>query len=390
MIEKTKYYSWKTGNLAKGCELCIEGSKLVLFVTGLCPRNCFYCPLSEQKKNKDVVYANEWKIESDKDIITEARLTDAKGASLTGGDPFIVLNRSIKCIKLLKKVFGKKFHIHLYTLPELLSLEKLKKIHDAGLDEIRLHPDIFNKTEWNKIELIKRLKWQIGVEIPVIPGHKKKLIELIDYFADKIDFLNLNELEVSDTNANKLLKMGFRCKDRISYGIKGSKELAFELLKHVNKKYPKLNAHYCTATLKDKVQLANRIKKRAANVAKDYDAITEAGTLVRGAIYLSNLKPDFGYRKMLEKALNNKKMKNDILEELNEIKNDLKKDFKIKNNMIDVDKQKLRIVTSSEIANKIKNYAKDKKLLKIRKDIYLAIVEEYPTWDQTEIEIEFL
>jgi len=44
------------------------------------------------------------------------------------------------------------------------------------------------------------------------------------------------------------------------------------------KKYPKLNVHYCTAKLKDAVQLTNRIKLRAENIAKPYDLITETGT----------------------------------------------------------------------------------------------------------------
>ncbi|MBI2129455.1 radical SAM protein [Candidatus Woesearchaeota archaeon] len=381
MIQKTSFYSWKTGNLAKGCRLCVDGSKLVLFATGLCPRSCFYCPLSEQKKNKDVVYADEWKIEKDKDIISEAQSIGAKGASLTGGDPFMVLNRSIKYIRLLKKAFGKKFHIHLYTLPELLNYEKLKKFHDAGLDELRLHPDIFNKKNWAKIDIVKKFKWQIGVEIPVIPGQKKKIIELIDYFADKINFLNLNELEISDTNANKLLKMGFRCKDEVSYGIKGSEELAFELLRHINKKHPKLNVHYCTAALKDKVQLANRIKRRAKNTAKDYDIIGKEGMLARGAVYLSNLKPGFSYRKRLGNILKNKKIKNELIKKLNAIKNNLKNGFKIKNSLIAVDRQKLRILTSIKIINKIS---------KTKKGLCFAIVEEYPTWDQTEMSVEFL
>ena len=78
--KKTSFYSCKIGKLPKGCAKCIKGEKLVLFVTGLCPNKCFFCPISEKKSGKDVVYANEWKIAKEKDILEEAKLTNAKGA----------------------------------------------------------------------------------------------------------------------------------------------------------------------------------------------------------------------------------------------------------------------------------------------------------------------
>ena len=43
--------------LSKGCEQCAEGAKMVLFVYGYCDqRDCFYCPLGENRKNVTDVY----------------------------------------------------------------------------------------------------------------------------------------------------------------------------------------------------------------------------------------------------------------------------------------------------------------------------------------------
>ena len=399
-IQKTKYHSYKIGTLPKGCQLCIQGKKEVIFITGLCPRSCNFCPISDKKYKKDVIYADEWPITNTSQIIKEAKLIDAKGAGITGGDPLCRLERTISYIKLLKKHFKKGFHIHLYTSLNLVTENNLKRLYNAGLDEIRIHLDTNNRL-WAKMILPLAYDWDVGVEIPVIPKKEKELkniiniIENINKNADnKIKFLNLNELEIADNKANKLAKLGYKTKNELSYAIKGSHELAIKLLKYIEKKKINLNVHYCTATLKDKVQLANRIKRRAKNIKKPYDNLTKEGTLIRGAIYLKNLKPDVGYRKKLERI--NTRTKNNYIITLTKIKNQLKKNFKIEH--IEVDKNKLRILTSvkeiKKIRNKInknilKKINKDKKLLK-DKELFLAIVEEYPTHDQLELEIEFL
>ncbi|MEK6823280.1 MAG: radical SAM protein, partial [Nanoarchaeota archaeon] len=139
-LAKTPYHSWRTGPLAKGCRLCVRGEKLVLFVTGLCAQRCFYCPISEHKFGKDVVYANEWRVEDPahpRELLEEARLTRASGAGITGGDPLANVDRCCSYIRLLKRTFGKAFHIHLYTPLRLVTKERLAKLAKAGLDEIR-------------------------------------------------------------------------------------------------------------------------------------------------------------------------------------------------------------------------------------------------------------
>ena len=395
---KTPYYSHKLGTLPKGCQLCVKGQKLVLFLTGLCPRSCYYCPISDKKYKKDVIYADEWPTTNIHQIVKEAKLIDAKGAGITGGDPLCKLFRTLFSIRQLKKQFGKNFHIHLYTSLDLVTKSNLKKLYNAGLDEIRFHLDLNNHKSWNKIKLTLDYKWKVGVEIPVIPK-KEANIKKILLFLDEINkesknkiFLNLNELEVADNRVNKLSQMGYKTKNELSYAIAGSEELAKKLLSFAERNNLKINIHYCTAKLKDKVQLANRIKRRAKNIKKPYDKLTSYGTLIRGAVYLEDLKPGFDYRKKLEKI----KSKNNIIKKLTKIKTDLKKDFKIKN--IDIDETKLRLLTSKEEVLKIRNLInknllrninKDKQLLK-SKGIYLAIVEEYPTYDQLELNVEFL
>ena len=376
-IKKTKWHSYCTGDLAKGCRLCVKGKKLVLFITGLCAQRCFYCPVSEHKYGKDVVYANEWQvtdIEDPKELLEEARLTEAEGAGITGGDPLVNVDRCVKYIKILKQRYGKKFHIHLYTPLKLVNEERLQKLHDAGLDEIRFHPDLDDDNLWTRIDLAKKYDWSIGVEIPAVPGYEEKTKKLIDYIADKVEFLNLNELERSDTTAAhyKLDEMNMKTRDNISYGVAGSEETALELLEYAKTKG--LTGHYCTAKLKDAVQMRTRIQKRAENVALPTDAITDEGTLVRGVAYLPDLAPDFGYHEKLKIA-----KKEEIMPKLLELKEKLLK----KGINAVVDEKKLRLLTSEKI---IQKKAKEIKELGLKP----AIVEEYPTADATEVDIQFI
>ncbi|MGB3943607.1 MAG: radical SAM protein [Methanothrix sp.] len=262
--------------LSPGCRICGQGASLVLFVTGVCDRGCFYCPLSEERRGKDVVYANERRIKTDLDIIEEAHAIGALGTGITGGEPLLKMEFVLKSIRALKREFGQDHHIHLYTgsKPGPTALAGLA---EAGLDEIRFHPPT---SEWSKPERLyktlvdaKALGLLAGVEIPAIgpaPG-------IVDAVMRAEAFLNLNELEFSETNERDLQLLGFRADD-FGSGALGS-ELAAEKFKVEG-----LRVHYCSSAFKDAVQLRERLKRRAERTARPFDLPTDDGTLIYGVI----------------------------------------------------------------------------------------------------------
>ncbi|MBT7902367.1 radical SAM protein [Candidatus Woesearchaeota archaeon] len=382
-IKLTKYHSKNIGKLPKGCRQCVRGEKTVLFITGLCSKRCFFCPISDKKKNKDVIYANEKPIKLFSELAEEIMLCDSKGVGITGGDPLVKLSRTVEWISLLKKEFGSKFHVHLYTPLVLVSEDSLKKLCLAGLDEIRFHPDLDNDIFWEQIIIAKKFDWKVGVEIPAIPGKLAATKKLVKFISDKIDFLNINELELSDTNASKLTAQGFSAKDNISYGVKGSESDAVKLLNYCLKLNleSQLDVHYCTTTLKDKVQLAKRIKKRANNIKKEYDYVDSDGTLIRGAIYLAELKPAVHYLHKLESLSTLKKQ--ELLKKLVEMRKFLMKKYKIPFSLIEVDTEKIRILTTLTVVEELSFPLKEKELMP-------AIVQEYPTWDAMQLDVQFL
>jgi pyruvate formate-lyase activating enzyme-like uncharacterized protein len=141
--------------------------------------------------------------------------------------------------------------------------------------------------------------WKIGMEIPVFPDKVAETKRLIDYVAKEkiITFLNLNELEISELTIDTFEQRGYRIIGKETYAIKGSREAARELMRYAQQ-YD-MPAHFCTTKLKDRVQMGNRIIRRAENEAQPFDIVDEEGLLTRGAIYL-DYPPEFGYAKRLK------------------------------------------------------------------------------------------
>lgn len=279
-----RYY---LGDLSKGCKKCAKGAKMVLLVTGLCQRKCFYCPLSDEKMGADVIYANEARVQTDEEIIREARDMKALGSGVTGGEPMLVANRTIRLIKLLKKEFGPNHHIHLYTTGEF-DPGMVKELSKVGLDEIRFHPP---PEDWVKedpaflptFKRALRTRMSVGIEIPAIPGYKREMIALASrYFALGMDFLNLNELEASETNWKQLKKKGYEFVSDSSYAIKGSRATALGVLRALDRKGH--NVNFCTSSYKDAVQLRKRLLRRARNVGRAYQLITDDATFYFGIV----------------------------------------------------------------------------------------------------------
>ncbi len=378
MIAENKYYSYSTHELPLGCQYCVKGEKLVLFVTGICPRVCYFCPLSDIKYGNDVIYANERTVQNFEDIILEAELMNAKGAGITGGDPLSRIDRTTDFIQKLKMRFGKRFHTHLYTSLNLVTEKNLEGLFLSGLDEIRFHLDLDNKQFWPRIAIAQKYTWHIGVEVPLIPTKEKELKNLLDFVCDKAKFVNLNELERADNKMSRLGEMGFSTKGRFSYAIEGSLVLGLKLLQYAKEKQYHTAVHVCTAKLKDRIQLANRIRRESENVRKPFDVVDKEGILSRGALYLPELAPAAGYRRRLESA-----DISTLLQELLFLLTKIKKDLKLSDRQIVLDKMKPRLLLSRQHTRKHKRY-----FLKL--GLLPAFVREYPTADQLELEVEFL
>lgn len=369
-MHKTNYdsYCLKRNGLPKGCKFCVRGQKLVLFISGKCSRNCIYCSLSKKRKNKDDIWANERKCQNTKDVINEVIESNSKGAGITGGDPLIVLNRTITYAKALKRKFGKSFHIHIYLPTKLITKEKLKKLSKC-IDEVRIHPEFLknNKNTSLKDEIAKikfaTLFWKkqnIGIELPVLPNKTKEIFNLINKTSHLVGFVNLNELEISETNFNYITNNYKLNKD--SYTINGSKEAGLKILKLCRKNKLNIKVHLCTANTKNQHQYKNRLK---LHKILPYGYKTREGTVRYFAIYSKD-------NKKINKNNNNN---NNNKINFKNLTSQLKK-FKY----VYPDIKRNRILLSEKIVPKILALDKYK----------IARTEEFPTYDGDLIQLEIL
>ncbi len=349
-LRERPYGSFYAGTLPKGCRHCENGGKMVLFTTGLCPFTCYYCPISPAKKGKDVVFADEMRVKRAADIIEEARAISATGAGITGGDPLASIDRTLRYVRLLKREFGGDFHIHLYTMGT--DTKKIARLGKAGLDEIRFHPP---SRLWSRmtrssypaaVETAKMAGMDVGLEVPLIPNLYRDLSRLIEWGqSSELAFVNLNEMEFSETNMAQLRTRGYRVGKGKSYGVAGSDMAARRLLS----RHRSISVHYCTSAYKDSWQLRERIKRRAANVAQPWDVVTGDGTLVKGVIDDGDLE---GIRRIM-----------------------LRK-FGVPRSLVWLNRQRKRLEVAPWILEEMARHL----------DVDSFIVEEYPTADHLEVE----
>ncbi len=282
--------------MAKGCELCFAGAKSVIFITGLCDDGCYYCPVSRDRLNRDVFYVNEVPVTTVSEVILELARSGSRGASITGGDPLVRSDRTVKLVRAVKEHFGGNFHVHLYTSGRYATIGVLRALDEAGLDEIRFHP--------TRIEFLSRAKaakentsMAVGIEVPVAP-HIEEWVKDIILRANSLglDFVNLNEMEFVEPNARALLARGLRESVTRPFTVKGSLETAIRIVNWARESV-EIPVHFCPATFKDNIQTRNRLviaslrdlrwneEPLASGTLLEYSCNAGKGVLVKREVY---------------------------------------------------------------------------------------------------------
>jgi pyruvate formate-lyase activating enzyme-like uncharacterized protein len=339
---------------------------MVLFVTGLCDSSCYYCPLSQSKAGQDVVFADEMPVSDNSDILLEAKAIRSEGAGISGGDPLCQLERTLEYIQLLKTEFGPDFHTHLYTSQTDISEADLQQLKIAGLDEIRFHPQT---DDWSGIERAIQSELVVGIEVPALPGKKDNLIQVAKRAEEMgVSFLNINELESSETNFESLVSLGMKLTSMESASIEGSASTAVEVLDWASDNVQKLSVHFCSARFKDAIQMRKRLERRLEQTIRDFEERDDTDPL----LVLGVVRARHGSQLTAS--------------ELKSIYHELETQFEVPSTLLNLDEERKRIEIASWILEDIAGELRA--TLTDITDLEIGIAFEYPTWDRLQTMFE--
>ncbi len=271
------------GSLSPGCQTCVEGTWSCIYINSSCPKNCFFCPIPQNDRNKLPVVPENFFFTSVHEYIRYLKQFDFKSVSFSGGEPLLTLNRVLEYLNEIRRCFGAKHYIWAYTNGDFASEQTLALLKEAGLNELRV--DIAaNNYDLTAVEKAVGYIDTVSVEIPAIPEDIENLKLLLKEMQNiGVKHLNLHQLMKTKHNSDNLNQRGYSPVNEDQYPdqtpIMESELAALEILKHAIESDLDLGINYCSRCYKARFQgMAHR--KRAALFCKDHKPdLTKTGYL---------------------------------------------------------------------------------------------------------------
>ncbi|MEF8773155.1 MAG: radical SAM protein, partial [Halobacteriales archaeon] len=109
-----------------------------------------------------------------------------------------------------------------------------------------------------------------------IPGirQEEEFLEFLDEGA--AEFCNVNEFEMSHGNYRRMQQQGFELKEGHMSAVGDTREEVLDVMGDHEKVY------FCTSVFKDAAQHRRRLKRMARTMRREFDEISDDGTLVYG------------------------------------------------------------------------------------------------------------
>lgn len=264
-------------NLSPGCRACMEGTWSCLFITGECNARCFYCPTPQDAPG--VPGTNNLDFPRVDDYVDYLDRFGFTGASLSGGEPLLELERSLLFLRKIRDRLGDRVTLWLYTNGLLLTGEVARRLRDAGLDELRLD---LGATGYrlDAVRLAVGVIPRVTVEIPAVPEEAQRLPGMLeDLDGLGVNHLNLHQLRLTRYNFGHLSMRGYTFLHGESVTVLESELTALALVRHGLDRGLALGVNYCSFVYKNRFQGAAARRRAATRIARSHEDVTEAGYL---------------------------------------------------------------------------------------------------------------
>ncbi|MBM4761288.1 radical SAM protein [Bacillus sp. B15-48] len=249
------------GKISSACEACQTGTgSYTSFVSLNCHRDCYFC-FNKNQDNYQFYLKNKKNVNQElTDLLASG--VKLKHLALTGGEPLLHKEEAIDFFRKADELTPETY-TRLYTAGDLLDEETLQSFNKYHLDEIRFSIKMEDSSQkqkhiLGKIALAKQYIPRVMVEMPVIPGTKEAMKELI-LELEELEIFGINLLEFCFPleNPQPFREKGFKLKNppyEIFYNywyagglaVAESEQICLELVEFAIENKLNLGVHYCS------------------------------------------------------------------------------------------------------------------------------------------------
>lgn len=262
-----------TGNFSPGCLTCIKGTWACVSLNYPCTRRCFFCPQDRNETKDYQPFCDGVEFHSVSDFVAFLKKFEFEGVGITGGEPFMAFDLLLNYVKAISSEFDDKMYIWVYTNGDLVTRDKLRRLKDAGLNEIRFNLAARNY-DLKPVILAKKIIKHVTVETPAIPEERSILHSALKTLADKkINRLNLHELHADTFNWNSLKERKYCFKKNT--GMADSEISAMETFGYCLDNKLETSFNFCTTEYKNSYQSLGMRKRYSGLVLFPYESLTD-------------------------------------------------------------------------------------------------------------------
>jgi pyruvate formate-lyase activating enzyme-like uncharacterized protein len=263
------------GSLSPGCRICGEGGWSCLFINGKCNCRCFYCPSPQDEIGVPTTHRVAFARPAD--YAAYLARFGFRGTSISGGEPLLTPALTLRFLQAVNQSQNRPQHLWLYTNGTLLTADLLKRLRDAGLDEIRFDLSAVDYDPKN-VRLAVGTIPTVTVEIPAIPEDAGRLTELLPQLKGAgVDYLNLHQLRLTPFNRDRLARRNYTYLHGEKVTVLESELAALALMQTVVDRGIDLPVNYCAVAFQHRFQQAAARRNSARLMVKPHESVTEKG-----------------------------------------------------------------------------------------------------------------